>query len=159
RSCSAAVNIPDYGVLVIGGLGKNRLILRSTELLTRRSGVVGGGGGEKWQWLPYIPMNKEHGVDPLAVYFQGRVYVVGRGEKVNEMEMLDMAASGQWTSLTSFGPGQYFSIYHMAIVGNDLFVNVNDMLYSIELDGDLKRQLTKWRKRKSAFYGDFMTVH
>ncbi|VDL61071.1 unnamed protein product [Hymenolepis diminuta] len=55
RSCSAAVNIPDYGVLVIGGMGRNRLTLRSTELLTRRSDEVRGEGGEKkslrcWLW-------------------------------------------------------------------------------------------------------------
>ncbi|VUZ57306.1 unnamed protein product, partial [Hymenolepis diminuta] len=42
-----AVSIPDSGVLVIGGVGKNGAGLRSTELLTRRSGEGGGGGGEK----------------------------------------------------------------------------------------------------------------
>ncbi|VDL58465.1 unnamed protein product [Hymenolepis diminuta] len=77
--------------------------LHSTVLLTRRSGEIGGGGGEKWQWLPYTPMNEEHDGHPLAVYFQWRVYVVGYGEIVQKMEMLDVAAGGQWTSLT-FSP-------------------------------------------------------
>ncbi|VDL63919.1 unnamed protein product [Hymenolepis diminuta] len=49
RSWCAAVNIPDSGVLFIGGIGGNKLPLRSTELLTRRFGEGGGGGGEKWQ--------------------------------------------------------------------------------------------------------------
>ncbi|VDL61201.1 unnamed protein product [Hymenolepis diminuta] len=122
RSRCAAVNIPDYGILVIGGIGRNGLHLRSTELLTRRSGEVGGGEGEKWQWLPYTSMNKEHRGNPLAVYFQGRVYVVGYGEIVKEMEMLDVAAGGQWTPLTFSRQRQYLSIQSMAIVGNELFV-------------------------------------
>ncbi|VDL64500.1 unnamed protein product [Hymenolepis diminuta] len=121
RSRCAAVNIPDSGVLVIGGMGKNRLPLRSTELLTRRPNDVGGGGGEKWQWLPYTPMNEEHDCCPLAVYFQGRVYVVGCGEYVNKMEMLDVTAGSQWTSLTFFR--QRLEIQSMAIVGNELFVS------------------------------------
>ncbi|VDL63736.1 unnamed protein product [Hymenolepis diminuta] len=120
----AAVNIPDSGVLVIGGKGRNGLPLRSTELLTRQFGEGGGGRGMKWEWLPFTPMNKEHGVDPLAVYFQSRVYVVGCGEKVNEMEMLDVKAGGQWTSLIFFShsPDQRLRINSMAIVGNELFV-------------------------------------
>ncbi|VDL58488.1 unnamed protein product [Hymenolepis diminuta] len=79
RSPCATVNIPDYGILFI-------------ELLTRRSGEV---GGEKWEWLPFTPMNKEHGGDPPAVDFHGRVYIVGCGECVNKMEMLDAAAGSQ----------------------------------------------------------------
>ncbi|VDL62985.1 unnamed protein product [Hymenolepis diminuta] len=96
------MTIPDSGVLAIGGIVRIRLPLLSTELLTQRSGEVGGGGGEKWLWLPYTPMNKEHVDFHLAVYFQGRVYVVGCGEKVNVTEMLHVAAGGQWTSLTLF---------------------------------------------------------
>ncbi|VDL58831.1 unnamed protein product [Hymenolepis diminuta] len=65
-------------------------------------------------------MNKEHGGDPLAVYFQRRVYVVGCGEDVNKMEMLDMTAGSQWTSLTFFR--QRLEIQSMAIVGKELFV-------------------------------------
>ncbi|VDL62664.1 unnamed protein product [Hymenolepis diminuta] len=121
RSWCAAVNIPDSGVLVIGGIGRNELPLRSTELLTRRSGEEKGGGGEKWQWIPNTQMNEKHGGHPLAVYFQGRIYVVGYGENVDTMEMLDVAAGGQWTSL-NFYP-QRFSIKSMARVGNELFVN------------------------------------
>uniref|UniRef100_A0A0R3SJC5 F-box/kelch-repeat protein n=1 Tax=Hymenolepis diminuta TaxID=6216 RepID=A0A0R3SJC5_HYMDI len=121
RTRCAAVNIPDYGILVIGGIGWNGSPLRSTELLTRRSGEVGGGGGEKWQWLPYTPMNKEHCGDPLAVYYQGRVYVVGWVEQMCMMEMLDVAAGGQWTSLNFFR--QNLKIYSMACVGNELFAS------------------------------------
>ncbi|VDL63204.1 unnamed protein product [Hymenolepis diminuta] len=118
----AAVNIPDSGILVIGGIGRNQLPLRSTELLTRRSGEGGGGGGDKWQWLPYPPMNKEHSGHPLAVYFQGRVYVVGYMEVVNEMEMLDVAAGSQWTSLTTFSQRPRLIIYSMTKVGNELLI-------------------------------------
>ncbi|VUZ48103.1 unnamed protein product [Hymenolepis diminuta] len=46
RSRCAAVNVTDSGVLVIGGIGRNRLPLRSTELLTRG-----------WSTLP--PMNEK----------------------------------------------------------------------------------------------------
>ncbi|VDL64131.1 unnamed protein product [Hymenolepis diminuta] len=125
RAECAAVNIPDYGILFIGGYDRNGSILRSTELLTRQSAEAAGGGGEKWQWLPYIPMNKEHRGEPLAVYFQGRVYVVGYLEVVNEMEMLDVTAGSQWTSLTfsSHSPDQRLKIYSMARVGNELFVS------------------------------------
>ncbi|VUZ38815.1 unnamed protein product [Hymenolepis diminuta] len=77
RSWCAAVNIPDTGVLFIGGIGKNGSPLCSTELLMRRSAEVEVGGGEKWHWIPYIPMNKGHDGVPLAVYFQRRVHVVG----------------------------------------------------------------------------------
>ncbi|VDL64114.1 unnamed protein product [Hymenolepis diminuta] len=73
-----AVNIPDFGVLVIGGIGRNGFPLRSTELLMRRSGEVEGGGGEKWQWIPFPPMNKEHDFHSFAVYFRGRVCVIER---------------------------------------------------------------------------------
>ncbi|VDL61073.1 unnamed protein product [Hymenolepis diminuta] len=45
-----AINIPDSGVLVIGGIASTQSPLRSTELLTRRSGEVEDGGGVKWQW-------------------------------------------------------------------------------------------------------------
>ncbi|VDL63035.1 unnamed protein product [Hymenolepis diminuta] len=103
----AAVNIPDSGILFIGGIGRNGSPLRSTELLTGQSAEV-ASGGEKWQWLPFPPMNKEYGGFPLAVYFQGRVYVVGHWEFMNEMEMLDVAAGSQWISLTfsSHSPDQ-----------------------------------------------------
>ncbi|VDL63918.1 unnamed protein product [Hymenolepis diminuta] len=165
RSWCATVNIPDSGVLFIGGIGGNELPLRSTELLTWRSGEDGGGGGEKWQWLPFTPMNKEHRGDPFAVYFQGKVYVFGCGEKVNEMEMLDVTAGGQWTSLTFFS--QHLNIQLMTRIGNELFIlHQEDLLfsdiyglYSIELDGDPKRQLAKWRKRKDAPEQKLMTVH
>ncbi|VDL63255.1 unnamed protein product [Hymenolepis diminuta] len=76
----AAVNIPASGVLVIGGNGSNGLLHRFTELLTQRSDEEG--------------VNKEHGVDLLAVYFQGRVYVPFCVEKVNEMEMQDIVDAG-----------------------------------------------------------------
>ncbi|VUZ38654.1 unnamed protein product, partial [Hymenolepis diminuta] len=62
-----------------------------------------GEGGEKWQWRPFSPVNEEHGGDILAAYFQGRVYVVGCREYVDAMEMLDVTADGQWTSLTYNG--------------------------------------------------------
>ncbi|VUZ48109.1 unnamed protein product, partial [Hymenolepis diminuta] len=153
----AAVNIPDYGILVIGGIGWNGSPLRSTELLTRRSGEVGGGGGEKWQWLPYTPMNKEHCGDPLAVYYQGRVYVVGWVEQMCMMEMLDVAAGGQWTSLNFFR--QNLKIYSMACVGNELFASCfgTPGLYSVELDGDPK--LAKWRRSEFVSTDHLLTVH
>ncbi|VDL57327.1 unnamed protein product [Hymenolepis diminuta] len=112
--------------------------LRSTELLTRWSGEGGGGRGVKLQWLPYAQMNEEHKGHPLAVYFQGRVYVVGYGKNVNEMEMLDVGGSGQWTTLAfSSLP---FRIESMATVGNELFVHVPGTPgpYSTELHGDPK---------------------
>ncbi|VDL62986.1 unnamed protein product [Hymenolepis diminuta] len=121
RSWCAAVNIPDSGVLFIGGIGSNELPLLSTELLTWQSGKGGGGGGKKWQWLPYAPMNNQHSGHPLAVYFQGRVYVVGYGEYVDTMEMLDVEAAGQWTSLNFFR--QRLRVKSMARVGNELFVH------------------------------------
>ncbi|VDL63054.1 unnamed protein product [Hymenolepis diminuta] len=142
RSRCAAVSIPDFGVLVIGGFGRNRIPLHSTELLTRWPSDVRGGGGKKRQWLPYTPMNKEHSGDHLAVYFQERVYVVGCGEYVSKMEILDMATGGQWATL-SFS-SLPFRIESMATVGNELFVHVfgTPALYSIELDGGLRSTLS-----------------
>ncbi|VUZ48095.1 unnamed protein product [Hymenolepis diminuta] len=75
RRLCAAVSIGNSRVLVTGGIGRNQVYLRSTELLTQLSGE--GGGGEKWQWRPFSPMNEEHGGDLPAAYLQGRVYVVG----------------------------------------------------------------------------------
>ncbi|VDL58127.1 unnamed protein product [Hymenolepis diminuta] len=122
RSQCAAVNIPNYGILVIGGVGRNRLPLRSTELLTRLSNEGESGEGEKWQWRHFPPMNYDHCGSPLSVYFQGRVYIVGSGDKVNEMEMLDVAAGGQWTTLTFFR--HPLTIQSMATVGKKLFLLV-----------------------------------
>ncbi|VUZ49959.1 unnamed protein product [Hymenolepis diminuta] len=95
RSRCVAVNIPHSDALVIGRIGRNRLPLPSTELLTRRSGEEGeggGGGGDKWQWLPFAPTNEEHRGDPLAVYFQGRVCIVGCGGFVNKIEIMTVGA-------------------------------------------------------------------
>ncbi|VDL63037.1 unnamed protein product [Hymenolepis diminuta] len=75
------------GVLVIGGTGRNKLPLRSTELLTQWWGEGGGGGSANWQWRPFPPMNDSLPAIPLSVYFQGRVYIVGRRECVDKMEM------------------------------------------------------------------------
>ncbi|VUZ44086.1 unnamed protein product [Hymenolepis diminuta] len=75
------------------------------------------------------------------------------------MEMLDVTAGGQWTSLTSFGLSR--DLYSMAIVGNELFVFAigTSALYSVELDGESKRWLGRWKKRKSVPYGMLLTVH
>ncbi|VDL58475.1 unnamed protein product [Hymenolepis diminuta] len=48
RSRCAAFNIPPSDAPVIGGTESDELHLRSTELLTGRSGEEGGRGGEKW---------------------------------------------------------------------------------------------------------------
>ncbi|VDL58280.1 unnamed protein product [Hymenolepis diminuta] len=159
RSWCAAVNIPDSGVLVIGGFGMNGLPLCSTELLTRLPNEGGCVGGEKWQWRHFPPMNYDHRGFPLSVYFQRRVYVVGCGEYVHKMEMLDMETGGQWTSLPFYCVR--LNIQSMARVGKELFVLVLDKpgLYSIELDGDLKRLFGKWRKRKSGSLAKLMAAH
>ncbi|VUZ48106.1 unnamed protein product [Hymenolepis diminuta] len=159
RSRCAVVNIPGSGVLVIGGIGRNRLPLRSTELLTRLPNEGGGVGGEKWQWRHFPPMNYGHCGSPLSVYFQGRVYVVGCGEKVKEMEMLDVAGGGQWTTLTFFH--QPHIIQSMATVGKKLFLLVSDMpgLYSIEQKDDLKLPIDKWTIWKLQSLAKLMTVH
>ncbi|VUZ38690.1 unnamed protein product [Hymenolepis diminuta] len=98
--------------------------VKIVELLMQRSAEGGTGGGEKWQWLVYIPMNEQHGFNPLGVYFQRRVYVVDCYENIKKMEMLDMSTGGQWTSLTFSirSPIQRLSIQSMAIVGNESFV-------------------------------------
>ncbi|VUZ40732.1 unnamed protein product, partial [Hymenolepis diminuta] len=142
-----------------GGRGRNRSHLRSTELLTRRSGEGESGGGENWQWLPFTPMNEEHYLRPLAVYFQGRVYVVGQEEHVNAMEMLDVGGSGQWTFLTSINLCPGFIIYFMAIVGNELFVKDIEVpgCFSTELDSDPK--LEKLIQREFIPDGKLLTVH
>ncbi|VUZ44875.1 unnamed protein product [Hymenolepis diminuta] len=77
------------------------------------------------------------------------------------MEMLDVTAGGQWTSLTSFGLSRRLRIHSMARVGNELFMSCFSThgLYSVELDSDLKRQLAKWKKRKFVPDGKLMTVH
>ncbi|VUZ56226.1 unnamed protein product, partial [Hymenolepis diminuta] len=64
------------------------------------------------------------------------------------MEMLDMATGGQWTSLTFFS--HPLNIRSMAIVGKELFFLVfgRPALYSVELEGDLKLPLAKWRRWK-----------
>ncbi|VDL64550.1 unnamed protein product [Hymenolepis diminuta] len=122
-----AVSIPHSGVLVIGGVGKGNVFLRSTELLTRRSckeGSGGGGGGEKWQSRPFPTMNDDHCAFPLSVYFQGRVFVVGFKQCVNTMEMLDVAVGSQWTMLNLFGPPLETSLTVRSLVrvGSELFV-------------------------------------
>ncbi|VDL62612.1 unnamed protein product [Hymenolepis diminuta] len=113
RSHFGAVNIPNSGVLVIGGIGRNRLPLRFTDLLTLWSGKGGDGESVKLEWLPFYLMLRELCGDHLATYFQGGVYVVGCGENVNAMEMLDVEAGGQWTFLTSFGLRQRLNNYSM----------------------------------------------
>ncbi|VDL58496.1 unnamed protein product [Hymenolepis diminuta] len=53
-----------------------------------------------------------------------RASVVGRGEYVESMEMVDVEAGGQWTSLAYFGPSsaKCLLVDAMARVGNQLFV-------------------------------------
>ncbi|VUZ41082.1 unnamed protein product [Hymenolepis diminuta] len=46
----------------------------------------------------------------------------------------------------------------MAIVGNELFVKVDGILYSNELDGQGKRQHAKWRRREFVPDGKLITV-
>ncbi|VDL63640.1 unnamed protein product [Hymenolepis diminuta] len=94
RRLCAAVSIADTSVLVIGGIGRNQVGLRSAELLTELAGEGGDGGCEKWQLSRFSLMNEEHGGEPHAAYLQERVYVVGYGEYMVEMEMLDVATYG-----------------------------------------------------------------
>uniref|UniRef100_A0A0R3SZI0 F-box/kelch-repeat protein n=1 Tax=Hymenolepis diminuta TaxID=6216 RepID=A0A0R3SZI0_HYMDI len=143
--------------LFISGIGRNGLPLLSTELLTRLPNEGGGGGGEKWQWRHFPPMNYDHCGSPLSVYFQGRVYVVGCGEKVKEMETLDVAGGGQWTTLTFFHPR--LIIQSMATVDKELFLLGRSGFYSVELDGDLKPPLDEWRIWKLQSLAKLMTVH
>ncbi|VDL63284.1 unnamed protein product [Hymenolepis diminuta] len=84
------------------------------------------GGGEKWQWRSFSPMNEEHGGELLAAYLQGRVYVVGYGEYVDTMEMLDVAADGQWSSLTSSSWSLYqpLPVGSVTSVDHQLFLSV-----------------------------------
>ncbi|VUZ40618.1 unnamed protein product, partial [Hymenolepis diminuta] len=160
-----AVSIPNTGVLVIGGIGKNGENFRSTELLTRRSGEVGfggDGGGEKWQWRPFPTMNDHHAL-PLSVYFQGRVFVVGFMRSVNTMEMLDVVVGGPWTILNLFGPPLKTSltVESMVRVGSELFVKSGDSsdAYSIDLKISLERPIPKWRERKSIPFGTLIAVN
>ncbi|VDL62663.1 unnamed protein product [Hymenolepis diminuta] len=44
RTLYAAVSTPNSGVLVIGGIGRSKLPLHSTKLLTRRCGEIKGEG-------------------------------------------------------------------------------------------------------------------
>ncbi|VUZ56197.1 unnamed protein product [Hymenolepis diminuta] len=99
------------GVLVIGGTGRNKLPLRSTELLTQWWGEGGGGGSANWQWRPFPPMNDSLPAIPLSVYFQGRVYIVGRRECVDKMEM----EMERWQQARLYAES-------MASVGNELFM-------------------------------------
>ncbi|VUZ56646.1 unnamed protein product [Hymenolepis diminuta] len=152
RRLCAAVSIANSSALVIGGIGRNQVGLRSTELLTQLAGEGGGGGGEKWQWRLLFSMNEEHGGDILAAYFQERVYVVGCEEYVDAMEMLDVAADGQWTSLTSNGWSlcQPLRVGSKTSVDNLLFIADYDSysVYSIELEIDRKRRNTKLGEMK-----------
>ncbi|VUZ44109.1 unnamed protein product [Hymenolepis diminuta] len=97
-------------------------------------------------------MNEEHGGDILAAYFQGRVYVVGCGEYMDAMEMLDVAADGQWSSLTSNDCSlfQPLRVGSMTSVNNLLFIADYDSssVYSIELESDPERRNTKLGEMK-----------
>ncbi|VUZ40678.1 unnamed protein product [Hymenolepis diminuta] len=77
------------------------------------------------------------------------------------MEMLDVAAGGQWTSLTTFSQRPRLIIYSMTKVGNELLIKTSDVppSYSVELDGDPKRQHAKWRRREFVPVGKLITVH
>ncbi|VUZ39998.1 unnamed protein product [Hymenolepis diminuta] len=158
RHCSA-VNIPDSGVLVIGGVGKGYVFLRTTELLTRRSGE----GGEKWQWRPFPTMNDYHSGFPLSVYFQGRVFVVGFEQCVNTMEMLDVVVGDHWTILNLFGPPLETSlnVRSMVRVGSELFVRDfrQSDAYSIDLKISLERPNPKCRKRDIIPFGQLIAVN
>ncbi|VUZ47605.1 unnamed protein product [Hymenolepis diminuta] len=92
-------------------------------------------------------MNEEHGGDLLAAYLQGRVYVVGYGEYLDTMEMLDVAADGQWTSLTSndCSLSQPLRVGSMTGIDNQLFIAdyYSPSVYSIELEIDPESQNPK----------------
>ncbi|VUZ38825.1 unnamed protein product [Hymenolepis diminuta] len=97
-------------------------------------------------------MNEKHGGDIPASYLQGRVYVVGYGENVDAMEMLDVAADGQWTSLTSNDCSlcQPLRVGSMTGVDNQLFIAdyYSSSVYSIELESDPEHQDTKFGEMK-----------
>ena len=89
RSGSAAVHIPAFGVLVVGGWSKCEVLKTALRLERRRS------GGAAWRAIN--PMIKPRHL-PSAAYFQERVFVAGgRPKSTVEVLSLHSGEPGQWT--------------------------------------------------------------
>lgn len=118
RCGHAAVSIPNMGLLVVGGRGKDGKDLRAAEILRSESRE-----GQEWlKWKSTAPMLRERG-SPLAAYFRQTVYVLGAFCDVNDIEMLNvsMGDCNQWTSLKPFGMLSHnFFISRLIQVGDEL---------------------------------------
>ena len=94
RSSTGAVHIPEVGVLVVGGLKRDKSWehLATTELLWNEShnGEIIRG------WKQLFPMIKQRW-DPSVVYFERRVFVVSKFESSVEMLPISSSHIGQWT--------------------------------------------------------------
>uniref|UniRef100_A0A5K3G7I5 Kelch repeat-containing protein n=1 Tax=Mesocestoides corti TaxID=53468 RepID=A0A5K3G7I5_MESCO len=68
---SAAVNIPNVGIIVVGGRQTGDYTLDTAELLTGSE-----EDDEYWTWRELTPM-LERRVAPAIAYYHDRVFVVG----------------------------------------------------------------------------------
>ena len=97
RSFSAAVHVPNMGVLILGGvngwLGDN---LTAVEILRSEEGDL---TGEKCTWSAISSMLMPR-IMPLAAYHNNRIFVTEMSTTVN-FEMLSLSGGqlGQWTRL------------------------------------------------------------
>lgn len=94
RTSSAAVHIPEWGVLVLGGVEASYKRLQVAELLqSERS-----GDEYAYSWCTINPMQVAR-YSPSAVYFNNRVFVVSHRENKFESLSLTSPKSSQWTIL------------------------------------------------------------
>lgn len=93
RHSSAAVHIPLFGDLILGGIAK-RNRLRTAELLN----TLEMNNGRDGMWRNIIYMIKPRW-NPSAVYFDNCIFVVSPEESTMEMLPIRGGQFGQWTLL------------------------------------------------------------
>ncbi|KAL5965199.1 hypothetical protein TSMEX_007069 [Taenia solium] len=102
RSNPSALNIPDVGIVVVGGVnGESHTSEKSdkAELL-----VQDPADASDWRWIELKPMLKARR-SPEIAYFKGCVVVVG-GDEGLTVECLPLSSTkqteAQWTQLHGF---------------------------------------------------------
>ncbi|VDO06765.1 unnamed protein product [Rodentolepis nana] len=132
RVGSGAVNVPDLGVLVLGGRGADKKVLNVVELFQSFAG--------KSTWCSFTPMLAARN-RPVVEFFQGCVYVAGsRDTSPHTAEFLSITNGRQGGNL-----------YSMQAVRDHLYVVAKGgNVYELEMpheENDGNQNDHSWRLR------------
>ncbi|VDN97718.1 unnamed protein product [Rodentolepis nana] len=127
RAC-AAINIPNVGILVVGGSKKISLDsegLSTCELLIKK--------GIDWKWEQYTSMQHSR-VFARGVYHNERAYVISLNDFSVDMLTIQPGAHGQWTLIPVRNSPQDEYLWSMAVSEDQVMLSTRDgNIYRMEL--------------------------